>query len=224
MDIIWKKIYATFILENRYKFFLDGLKSTLLLTFATFLLGIVFGVALCAAGRSSRAAARRVSQVLCYILVEIPTLVMLMVFVYVIFGKSSLPVMLIVILALTLKTGAYMSTIFRSALETVDPGELEAARTLGMSRWMAFRYVSLPQAARAALPLCKNQFVSTMQETSVVGYLAIMDLTRASSVVSSRTMDALFGLLAVTVTYFVIGAVVKALMGALVKKRGGLAA
>ena len=73
----------------------------------------------------------------------------------------------------------------------------------------------------AALPLCKNQFVYTMQETSVVGYLAVMDLTRASSVVSSRTMDALFGLLAVTAIYFIIGAVVKRLMGLLVTRKGG---
>ena len=182
---------------------------------------MAFGVLLCAAGRSANPVLRRIARVLSYILVEIPTLVLLMVFVYIIFGSSVLPVMVIVVVGLTLKAGAYLSAIFSTALDTVSGGELEAARTLGMSRWQAFRYVALPQAAAAALPLCKNQFVYTMQETSVVGYLAVMDLTRASSVVSSRTMDALFGLLAVTAIYFIIGAVVKRLMGLLVTRKGG---
>ena len=224
MQSFGNKFYATFLLDNRYTYFLTGLKNTLLLTFASFLLGAAFGVLLCAAQRSANAALRKIAQVVSYILVEIPTLVMLMVFVYIIFGHSALPVVVIVAIGLTLKAGAYLSAIFRAALDTVNPGELEAARTLGMSRWRAFRYVELPQAARAALPLCKNQFISTMQETSVVGYLAIMDLTRASSVVSSRTMDSLFGLMAVTAAYFIIGAVAKTLMGALVRKGGGVAA
>ena len=221
MNVIQKKFYLTFIEQDRYLFFLEGLKSTLILTFASFLLGVAFGVLLCAAGRSANPVLRRIAQVLSYILVEIPTLVLLMVFVYIIFGSSVLPVMVIVVVGLTLKAGAYLSAIFSTALDTVSGGELEAARTLGMSRWQAFRYVALPQAAAAALPLCKNQFVYTMQETSVVGYLAVMDLTRASSVASSRTMDALFGLLAVTAIYFIIGAVVKRLMGLLVTRKGG---
>ena len=222
MNRLRNLFYATFILDNRYVFFLDGLKNTLLLTFVSFLLGAAFGVLLCAAGRSGNATLRKLSKILSYILVEIPTMVLLMIFVYILFGKSSLPVLVIVAAGLTLKAGAYLSAIFRAALDTVDPGELEAARTLGMSSWKAFRYVALPQAAAAALPLCKNQFVNTMQETSVVGYLAVMDLTRASSVVSTRTMNSLFGLLFVTVAYFVIGALVKALMGVVTRKGGGL--
>lgn len=218
MGNLWYKINSTFIIQDRYLFFLEGLKTTLLLTFVSFLMGVLFGVLLCAAGRSSKPAIRKIAQVVSYILVEIPTLVMLMIFAYVIFGSSSLPVLVIVLVALTMKTGAFLSAIFSTALDTVDPGEVDAARTLGMSAWKAFRYVTLPQAAAAALPLCKNQFVYAMQETSVVGYLAIMDLTRASSVVSSRTMDAIFSLLVVTATYLVIGAVVKSVMGALVKK------
>ena len=224
MEIILWKFYATFIEDNRYLFFLVGLKNTLILTFVSFLLGLAFGVLLCAAGRSSNRMLRRISQVLSYILVEIPTMVLLMVFVYIIFGSSALSVMIIVAIGLTLKAGAYLAAIFSTALDTVAVGEREAARTLGMSSWQAFRYVVLPQAAATALPLCRNQFVYSMQETSVVGYLAVMDLTRASTVVSSRTMDAFFGLIAITAIYFIIGALVKTLMGFLVHRKGGAAA
>lgn len=215
-------LYSTFIIEDRYQFFLHGLGSTLVLTFASFILGIFFAVLICAAQRSGKPALRNTADALSRFLVEIPTVVLLMVFVYVIFGSSALPLMLIVIAGLTLKAGAYLSAIFNSALDTVAPGELEAARTLGMNRFEAFRYVELPQAAAAALPLCQNQFIATMQESSVVGYLAVMDMTRAASIVASRTMNAIFGLVVVAVAYLLIGAVVKALMTKLIKKRGAL--
>ena len=92
-----------------------------------------------------------------------------------------------------------------------------------MSRWQAFRYIVLPQTVSAALPMYKSQFVSTMQETSVVGYLAVVDMTRAASVVSSRTLDAFVGLATVTIAYFIIGAVVKWIFSLIVNRmhRGG---
>ncbi len=211
MNYLQQKIYTTFIMEDRYRFFLDGLNVTLELTFASFILGTVFGILFCAAIRSRNAAVRKAAKFISAIFIEIPTMVLLMIFVYIIFGRSSLPVLLVVISGLMLKSASYLSQIFNSALDTVSEGEIEAARTLGMTKWQAFHYVTLPQTVAASLPLYKNQFIASMQETSIVGYLAIVDLTRASSIVSSRTMDSLFGLLTVTVIYFIIGALVKLL-------------
>ena len=114
---------------------------------------------------------------------------------------------------------SYLADIFGTAVETVAPGEVEAARTLGMTRFQSFRYIILPQTVKTALPVYKNQFVSCLQETSVVGYLAIMDLTRASDVVSARTFDALFALLAVTLIYLIIGWVVGALINSADRKK-----
>ena len=204
-------VLNTFIVEDRYQYFLYGLGITLLLTFSSFLLGTALGVALCAGMRSGNAAVRKVAGIIKSFFVQLPTMVLLMIMVYVIFGRSALPILVIVIVGLTLKAASYLAEIFDAALSTVQPGEIEAARTLGMTRWQAFRYVALPQTVAAALPLYQNQFVATMQETSVVGYLAVIDLTRASSIVSSRTLDAFIGLLTITLIYFLIGAVVKGL-------------
>ena len=146
-------------------------------------------------------------------------MVLLMILVYIIFGRSALPILWVVTVGLMLKAGSYLAEIFDAALSTVQPGEIEAARTLGMTRWQAFRYVALPQTVAAALPLYQNQFVATMQETSVVGYLAVIDLTRASSIVSSRTLDAFVGLAVVTILYFVIGVVFKQLLRLLTARR-----
>ena len=201
----------TFVVEDRYLYFLDGLGITLLLTFSSFLLGTALGVAICAAMRSGNAAVRKVAGAIKSFFVQLPTMVLLMIMAYVIFGHSALPVLIIVIIGLTLKAASYLAEIFDTALSTVQPGEIEAART---------------QTVAAALPLYQNQFVATMQETSIVGYLAVIDLTRASSIVSSRTLDSFVGLLTITLIYFLIGAVVKGFFRLLTgkKRKGGEAA
>ena len=211
-NTLWQKIYLTFILENRYLFFVEGLRSTLLLTFASFIFGTLFGILLSAIQRSGNSYLRKAGEVLAMAIREVPTMVLLMIMVYIIFGRSSLPLMLVVIVGLTFKAGSYLSEIFNTALATVQEGEIEAARTLGMNKWQAFYYVVLPQTVEKAMPLYINQFISTMQETSVVGYLAIVDLTKASSIVSSRTMDAFFGIISVTIIYFLIGLIAKTVL------------
>ena len=219
MEDIKYLLYATFIQEGRYRFFLSGLGTTLLLTFSSFLLGTALGVALCAAKRSRSAPARKIARIIMTFFVETPTMVLLMILVYVVFGSTALPVLWAVIIGLMLKEASYLAEIFGTALDTVAPGELEAARTLGMTRWQAFRLIALPQTVTAALPLYRNQFVATLQETSVVGYLAVVDLTRASTIVSSRTLDAFVGLLTVTLLYFLIGAAVKGLFRCITGRR-----
>ena len=218
---IWGKINQTFIVDDRYLFFVDGLKVTLLLTLLSFILGTVVGILLCAGSRSSHAGVRKVTKLLMSLFTEIPTMMLLMIFVYIIFGNSALPVIWIVAIGLMFKAGSYLAQIFNSALDTVEEGEIEAARTLGMTRWQAFRYIAFPQTVTAAMPLYKNQFILSMQETSVVGYLAVVDLTRAASIVQSRTLDAFFGLITVTLMYFLIGAVIKCLFNLVSNRMGG---
>ena len=213
------RIYKTFIFEKRYRFFLEGLGNTLLLTLSSFFIGTLFAIVLCAMAKSANKTLNKTAKIITSLFVEVPSMVLLMIMVYIIFGHSVLPVMLVVIFGLSLKAGAYLSEIFYAAINTVSPGEIEAARTLGMSKWQAFRLVMLPQAVQTALPLYKNQFIVTMQETSIVGYLAIIDLTRASSIVSSRTMDAFFGIIAVTIIYFVIGFIAKTFFDLIGKKK-----
>jgi His/Glu/Gln/Arg/opine family amino acid ABC transporter permease subunit len=184
---LWNRFYVTFIVDDRYLFFVDGLKTTLILTIMSFVLGTLFGILLCAGKRSSNKIIRKITTVICAFFIEIPTMVLLMIMVYIVFGRTMLPVIWVVTCGLLLKCGAYLSVIFNTALDTVASGEVEAARTLGMSKWQAFRYIVLPQTVTKAMPLYTDQFIIALQETSVVGYLALVDLTRASSIISSRT-------------------------------------
>ena len=205
MEDLLNRIYLSFIFQERWKFFVEGLGITLLLTAGSFIIGSLLGAAFCALKISRHGIVRKVTNAFISFLVQLPTLVLLMLFVYILFGETSLSVTIVVLFGLTLKAGAYLSDIFYTAVTAVNTGEVEAAHTLGLSRVQIFRYITLPQAISTALPVYKNQFVITLQETSVVGYLAIMDLTRASEVVTSRTYDALFGLVFVSVLYLLIG-------------------
>ena len=226
MNELKRLLINTFIVDDRYLYFVDGLGVTLILTFSIFLLGTALGAGICAAMRSSNKVVSKIARTIKSFFIGLPTMVLLMIMAYVIFGRSALPLLIIVIIGLTLKAASYVAEIFDTALSTVQGGEIEAARTLGMSRWQAARYVTLPQTVAAALPLYQNQFVATMQETSVVGYLAVIDLTRASSIVSSRTLDSFVGLFTITLLYFLIGSAVKGLCRLLSRKmqKGGKAA
>lgn len=205
LEDFFSLLYVTFIYEDRWKFFLEGFGMTLLLTLSSFILGSLFGALLCALKLSRRRWIQKIANGLVSLLVQLPTLVLLMIFVYIIFGSVPLSVVVIVIMGLTLKAGSYLADIFYSAVTSVDKGEIEAAHTLGMSKFQTFRYITLPQAISSALPIYKNQFIITLQETAIVGYLAIVDLTRASDIVSARTLNAMFGLLVISVLYLLIG-------------------
>ena len=205
MEDFLNRIYLSFIYQDRWKFFIEGLGITLLLTIGSFVLGTLFGAGFCALKTSRHKFLRKITDVFVSFLVQLPTLVLLMLFVYIFFSNISLSVTIVVMFGLTLKAGAYLSEVFHTAVTTVNSDEIEAGYTLGLSRFQVFRYITLPQAISTALPVYKNQFVITLQETSVVGYLAIMDLTRASEIVTSRTYDALFGLIFVSILYLLIG-------------------
>ena len=202
---IYRKFYMTFIQDDRWKYFFDGLLMTLLLTLSAFLLGSLIGALICRIRFSNSKFFKKLFETINSLLVQIPTLVLLMVMVYIIFGKTSLSVVIIVIIGLTLKTGSYMSDIFYTAVEATNSGEAEAARALGMNKYQAFVYITLPQSIQNSLAVYKNQFITTLQETSIVGQLAIQELTKASAIVTSRTMDAFFGLISISILYLLIG-------------------
>lgn len=206
MEAISRSIYVNLIYDDRYKFLLDGLKMTLLLTIGSFILGSLIAVVFTAIQNSRLKVLRGIVGVIRGLFVKLPTLVLLMVFVYIVFGSVNIDVVSAAIITFSLKTAAYLTDVFYSALKSVDEGEVEAARTLGLSGRMAFFQIVFPQAVKQALPLYRNQFILTMQETSVVSLLAIMDLTRATSVISTYTMDPYLSIIVSAVAYLAIGA------------------
>jgi len=219
MSVIADKFYLTFVYENRWQFFLDGFLMTLLLTFAAFLGGTIIGAIFCGLRLQPNKVIQNAVKWFVNLMIQLPTLVLLMVFVYLIFASSGLSVVLIVIFGLVVKCGAYLSEIFYTAVVGVNGAQAEAGRALGMTKLQAFLHITFPQVLTSAIPLYKNQFVITLQETSLVGTLAVLDITKASNIITSRTLDAFFGLIFISIVYLLIGLVCTRLIGLLNNKK-----
>jgi polar amino acid transport system permease protein/polar amino acid transport system substrate-binding protein len=205
IEYIKKAIYINLIYEDRYELILSGLKATLILTIVSFVAGTLLGMAFCAGKGSRNRVVRTVCRLFTQLMVKLPPLVLLMIFAYLIFVNSSLTPVAIAVVTFTLKCASHLAEMFRTAVDSVSPGEVEAARTLGYSRRQAFFRVVFPQALHQVMPLYKTQFVLTMQDTSVVSLLAIEDMSRAVTVISSRTMDPVVALVITSIVYLLLG-------------------
>lgn len=218
MNSLLEKFYEAVVAEDRYLLFLDGFKTTLILIVFSFFIGTFGGMLITAGNQSKIRVIRKATKILCRFLTRVPTLVLLMIFIHVIFGSNAVPLLITAVIVLTLKASAYLSGIFDAALATIDKSEVEAAHTLGLTRFQTFRFIILPQATATALPLYDSQFDSSLLETSVVGYIAINDLTYAASTVSDRTLDAFFALGIATILYFALNSFVKILFRIIFRK------
>ena len=205
IEYIKKAIYINLIYEDRYELILSGLKATLILTIVSFVAGTLLGMAFCAGKGSRNRVVRTVCRLFTQLMVKLPPLVLLMIFAYLIFVNSSLTPVAIAVVTFTLKCASHLAEMFHTAVDSVSPGEVEAARTLGYSRRQAFFRVVFPQALHQVMPLYKTQFVLTMQDTSVVSLLAIEDMSRAVTVISSRTMDPVVALVITSIVYLLLG-------------------
>ena len=193
----------TFITEDRWRMVASGLGVTLLITAAASALGTALGFALTLERRKSPIVDRIVSgfQTL---MSGLPTVVVLMLLYYVLFGAVDVPGVLVAILGFALTFGSTASSNIWNAVRSVDEGQREAALALGYRESDSFKKVVLPQAATQFMPLLLGQLIGLVKETSIVGYIAVQDLTRASDLIRTRTMEAFFPLIATAVIYFAI--------------------
>jgi His/Glu/Gln/Arg/opine family amino acid ABC transporter permease subunit len=187
-------IYRNLILGDAYKIVLQGLWITILISALGLLLGTVVGAVLCAMRLSRVRLLRWFSHALVSILRGSPVLLLLMILYYVVFADIRISPLIVAIAAFALNSGAHIAEIFRSSLQGVDRKQVEAARMLGLSRLQAFTAIALPQAARIARPVFQSAAVNLIQWTSVVGYIAITDVTRSVYNIGTRTGDPFFAL------------------------------
>ena len=203
----------TFVTEDRYKLILDGLWVTILISVLAAVLGTVLGFGVCMARRANTLWAVIPAKAFIGILRGTPLLVILMILYYIVFASVNANPILIAVLGFSLNFAAYVSEMMRSGIDSVDKGQLEAASSLGFSRFQIFWKITFPHAARYVIPVYKGEFISMLKMTSVVGYIAIQDLTKMSDIIRSRTYEAFFPLLSTAVIYFFLAYVMTAALG-----------
>ena len=172
-----------------------GLWMTLKISALSVLAGTLLGALLCKLRTGKFKPLRGLAALYISIARGTPVLMLLMLMYYVVFARAKVPAYIVAVTAFSLNVAAYMAEVMRTALMGVDPGEVEAARTLGMSRWQTFFHVTLPQAVVMAKPTYQSTIINLIQWTSVVGYVTITDLTRVVNNISARTMQPLFMIL-----------------------------
>ena len=201
--------YLNFIDDDRWRYLFDGLWITLAITLGAAVIGVIIGF-LVAAIRTSydKTGKLKVLNAICKFYLTItrgtPMLVQLLIIYFVILAPLQLNSVVVAIVAFGINSGAYVADIVRSGIMSIDSGQFEASRSLGMTYGQTMINVILPQAFKNILPALLNEIIALLKETSVAGYIAIQDLTKGGYIILGRTFSAFMPLIAVALIYLVL--------------------
>jgi len=195
---------SNIIQEKRYLLLWDGFKTTILISILATIFGTVLGSGICFMRMSKAAVLYIPAKIYISIVRGTPVLVILMLMFYVVFGSVNINPVLVATIAFGMNFAAYVAEIFRSGIEGIDRGQMEAGIAMGFNKLKTFIYIILPQTIQRVLPVYKGEFISLVKMTSIVGYIAVQDLTKASDIIRSRTFDAFFPLIMIAILYFLI--------------------
>lgn len=201
---IKRSFVRNFVRENRYRLILRGLGTTCLITLFAVLFGSLLAFLICLFRRTDSILAGRIANFYVKLLQGTPMVVLLMILYYIAFAKTGMDAIWVAIIGFSLNFAAYASEILRSGIESVNAGQREAALALGFTENQAFFRFIFPQAALRQMHVYRGEIITLLKGTSVVGYIAIQDLTKMSDIIRSRTYEAFFPLIVTAVIYFLL--------------------
>ena len=208
-----ESFYKTFIREDRYRLFIEGILTTLIITFLSILFGTVLGFCIYMTCRKGGIISDKLSKFFVWLIQGMPAVVLLMILYYIIFGSTQISGTVVAVIAFTLVFGSGVFGMLKMGVGAVDKGQTEAALALGYGSTQSFFRVILPQALPHFLPSYKGEVVALIKATAVVGYIAVQDLTKMGDIVRGRTYEAFFPLIAVAVIYFILGGLLTFVVG-----------
>lgn len=205
---ISEKFIQNFIEEDRYMYLVQGLGTTFTITIFAAIIGIILGFIIAIIrSTADKTGKLKVLDMICRAYLTIirgtPAMIQLLIMFYVVFVSSNNKVF-VAIMTFGINSGAYVAEIVRSGIMSVDNGQMEAGRSLGFNYAQTMWYVIMPQAFKNVLPALVNEFIVLLKETSICGYIGLMDLTRGGDIIRSRTYEAFLPLIAVAIIYLVI--------------------
>ena len=223
-----------FIEDERWKWLLQGLGNTMIITIFALMIGIIIGLVI-AAVRSTYdmngAAMKRrggpsylflkIANTICGIFLTIirgtPVVVQLLIMYFIILVNVTNGV-LVAVVAFGINSGAYVAEIFRSGIMSIDEGQFEAGRSLGFNYIQTMIFIIIPQAVKVVLPTLFNELIVLIKETSIAGYVGVMDLTKAGDKIRGRTFEAFMPLFAVAIIYLVIVIILTRILSVIEKR------
>lgn len=203
-----ERFAAAFITGDRWKLYISGLGITLEIALFAGILGIIIGTVVALMKLTTDPDGKpTIPSVIATIYVDIirgtPSVLQLLIMWFIVMASSNNGI-LVASLSFGINSGAYVSEIVRGGILAVDKGQMEAGRSLGLSKAATMRYIILPQAIKNVIPPLGNEFITLIKETAIVGYVSLADLTRVANQVASRTYDAFMPLIGAAIIYFII--------------------
>ena len=209
----WQNIadgfHTNIIASDRWLLLLKGLLTTLEISLFAVIIGLILGVVLALAKISKSkniviALFRWISNAFIDIIRGTPSFVQLLIINFVVFASVDVDRVIVASIAFGLNSAAYIAEIIRAGIQSINKGQTEAGRSLGLSEGQTMRFIILPQAIKNILPALGNEFIVLVKETSVAGYIGAYELTKASQIITSRTYNSFWPLFAIAVIYFVV--------------------
>jgi polar amino acid transport system permease protein len=208
LNNLYEAFYNAWVPDQRYIVYFQGLKITLLISFFAILIGIVIGVMVAIVKVTANNAKMKWLVSICNVYINIirgtPLMVQLLIIYNLIFTSRNTNELVVGAVCFGINSGAYVAEIIRAGIESIDRGQLEAGRSLGLNYIQTMRLIILPQAVRNILPALGNEFIVLIKETSVASVIAINDLTKVAQYIGSRTWDILPPLVIAAVFYLII--------------------
>lgn len=206
---ILQRLYNNFIKDDRWKYLLEGLENTLIITAVAMVIGTLLGFLLAIIRvahdkNGSVPVLNIIAKLYITIIRGTPVMIQLLIIYFVIFASVDIDKVLVAIIAFGLNSAAYVSEVVRSGIMSIDNGQFEAAKSLGLGFPATMIHIILPQAFKNILPALGNELISLLKETSISGYIGLMDLTRGGDYIRSVTYEAFLPLIAVALIYLVI--------------------
>ena len=206
------RLNSTFVVDGRWQWFVSGLGYTLLISLFSVLLGLVIGILMALMRLSKSKILRAVSGIYIDIIRGTPTMVQLLIIYFVIFANVHIDKWVVGFIAFGINSGAYIAEIVGGGILSVNIGQTEAGRSLGMTHKQTMASIVMPQAMKNILPALGNEFVVLIKETAVIGMIANIDLVGAARKVQSLTYDYLIPLLSIAVIYYVVIKIISTLL------------
>ncbi len=220
---VYEQIYATFVEQDRWKYLVQGIFNTIEIAIFAVLLGIVIGVVVAlikvfTAGNKKFRWLEIIANIYLTVIRGTPMLVQLFIMYYIVITSPNVSKIFVSIIAFGINSGAYVAEVARSGIQSIDKGQMEAGRSLGLSRTQTMVKIIFPQALKNILPALGNEFITMLKETSVAGFIGVEELTKIGDILRSQTWQPYVPLFSVALIYLIMVVGLTQLLGVLERR------
>lgn len=207
--------HKCFIREDRYKLLLDGIGVTIKVSLLAAVLGLIIGFIIAICNLSKKKGLNIIGKIYTDVIRGTPSVTQLMIIYFVVFATVHWEKWIIAAIAFSINSGAYVSEIIRAGILSIDKGQTEAGRSLGLTNAQTMVHIVIPQAVKNIFPAMCNEFITLIKETAIVGYVGLVDIQKAGDFIKSATYEAFMPLIGTAIIYFVLIKVLTTVLGKL---------